>query len=226
MNIHDLMTDDLGKVGEFAAACDELIDSRYILAEGKIIKILQTVAISNVLQRIICGALKGFDYGETARKWSDGSIAPPLPQKEHIALVFCVLADIDNRAIYLNDFLRKFFWDGDINSAYAAFCMKLVEPFKRYVCGALSQARSRDSEIRRDFSALQRKAMDLAEALEASSKLSRKEKDEYIFLCDALVDNARRDMAAARSTANSLGRKISDFPEFAPFLASVVRELG
>lgn len=140
MNIKDLMTDSVSKVAEFEAACDDMINSRYILAESKIIKILQTVALSTVLQRIIGGALKGFNYIATASSWYDGEIKMPESEKEQIALTFCILADIDNGKIYLNDFLRKFFWDGDINSAYETFNATLIEPFKNFVVGALSQA--------------------------------------------------------------------------------------
>lgn len=109
MDIRELMTDDLGKVKEFAAYCDEMINSRYILAEGKIIKILQTVATSTVLQRVIGDALKGFDYSAAAADWSAGKIKPPFAEKHHVALLFCILADVDSRKIYLSDFLRKFF---------------------------------------------------------------------------------------------------------------------
>ena len=140
MNIYDLMTDDLGKVKEFEAACEDMLNSRYILADSKIIKILQTVALSTVLQSIIGGALKGFDYAATARKWGDNDAKPPETEKDHVALVFCILADLDNHRIYLNDFLRSFFWNGDINSAYSAFCNAFVAPFEHYVVGALSQA--------------------------------------------------------------------------------------
>ena len=140
MNIKDLMTDSVSKVAEFEAACDDMINSRYILAESKIIKILQTVALSTVLQRIIGGALKGFNYIATASSWYDGGIKMPESEKEQVALTFCILADIDNGKIYLNDFLRKFFWDGDINSAYETFNTTLIEPFKNFVVGALSQA--------------------------------------------------------------------------------------
>ncbi len=140
MNIYDLMTDDLGKVKEFEAACEDMLNSRYILADSKIIRILQTVALSTVLQSIIGGALKGFDYAATAREWGNGKMKMPSTEKDHVALVFCVLADLDGHKINFNDFLKSFFWNGDINMAYATFCSSMVAPFKRYVVGALAQA--------------------------------------------------------------------------------------
>ncbi|MCH5164233.1 MAG: hypothetical protein J1F36_04375 [Clostridiales bacterium] len=157
MNIKDLMTDSVSKVAEFEVACDDMINSRYILAESKIIKIMQTVALSTVLQRIISGALKGFNYIETASSWYEGGIKMPESEKDQVALTFCILADIDNGKIYLNDFLRKFFWDGDINSAYETFNATLIEPFKNFVVGALSQAQEQYEEDQ-PITRLERKA--------------------------------------------------------------------
>ena len=91
MNIYDLMTDDLSKVKEFEAACEDMVNSRYILADSKIIRILQNVAISTVLQKIIGGALKGFDYAATAREWGSGDKKLPSSEKDHVALVFVFL---------------------------------------------------------------------------------------------------------------------------------------
>ncbi len=146
MNIYDLMTDDLEKVKEFEAACEDMLNSRYILADSKIIRILQTVALSTVLQSIIGGALKGFDYAATAREWGNGKMKMPSTEKDYVALVFCVLADLDSHKINFNDFLKSFFWNGDINMAYATFCSSMVAPFKRYVVGALAQARGEEPQ--------------------------------------------------------------------------------
>lgn len=223
MNIKDLMTDDLGKVAEFEAACDDMINSRYILAESKIIKIMQTVALSTVLQRIIGDALNGFDYAAAAREWQNGGIKMPADEKDFVALVFCILADVDNRRIFLSDFLRKFFWNGDINSAYASFCASMITPFKTFVASAPSHVKRADSSV---GSLLERKAMNLAAAIEKYEGFERQEKDEYIFMCDSIADKARTDVTGARALAIGLKRLMGSVPELAPLVDGIVVELG
>ncbi|MBR2967486.1 MAG: hypothetical protein IKC35_01750 [Clostridia bacterium] len=224
MNIKELMTDDYGKVHEFAGFCDEMISSRYILAEGKIIKILQTVAISTVLQRTISAALKGFDYEGTARDLSLGKIKPPLNEKNHVALVFCVLADIDSRKIFLSDFLRKFFWDGDINSSYASFVSSMLVPFKNFVVSAIMQNAQMD-DVSVNFDRIERRVMDLADAIDKSGNLTTSQKEEYIFLCDNIAHKARTDIENARALAIGI-KSLTAMPDLAPFVANLLSELG
>ena len=224
MNIKELMTDDYGKVDEFASFCDELISSRYILAEGKIIKILQMVAVSTVLQRVIGAALKGFDYEGTARELSLGKIKLPLSEKNHVALVFCVLADIDSRKILLSDFLRKFFWEGDINSSYAAFVATTIVPFKNYVVGAIMQNAQMD-DVTVNYSRIERRAMDLADAIDKNGSLTTSQKEEYIFLCDNIATKARADIENARALALGI-KNLTTMSDLAPFVANLLGELG
>lgn len=235
MNIQDLMTDDLNKVSEFEAACDDMVNSKYILAEDRIIKILKTVALSTVLQQIISGALKGFDYGAAAREClSEGKLRPST-EKSHVALVFCILADIDNHKIYLNDFLRKFFWDGDINSAYTAFCNTLIVPFKNYVTRVINQAQPAEFSPDEPYygsttenekgALLERKAMNLASAISTYQGYSQQQKDDYIFMCDNIASTGKVDITGARALAIGLKRLIGEVPELAPLMEEVVGEL-
>lgn len=243
MNIQDLMTDDLSKVAQFEAACNDMIDARYILAEDRIIKIMHTVALSRVLQRIITGALKGFDYGAAARNCFNNGGFNPASEKDHVALVFCILADIDNHKIYLNDFLREFFWEGEINASYASFCATLIAPFRDYVTGALKQAQGNAYEQPKDQSCdwipeqsneiyesqpskLERKAMDLVNAIENYNGFSQLEKEEYIFMCDSIATKGRDDISGARALAIGLKRLVGSVPEIAPFMEDVIGELG
>ncbi|MBE5731093.1 MAG: hypothetical protein E7350_04005 [Clostridiales bacterium] len=230
MNIKDLMTDDISKVDEFSAYLDEMINSRYILAEGKIIKILQTVATSTVLQQIIASALKGFDYGMAARDYNAGKIRPPFAPKEHVAFVFCILADIDSHKISLNDFLRRFFWggdvaawNGDINTAYASFCKALLVPFKQYVVEAISDKKK--SEVcTANYENVERQAMELADAIEKYSAMLQSEKEEYIFLCDHVAAKARTDISGARALAFGL-KRLAAQPNLMPYVTALLNEL-
>lgn len=223
MSIQEFMTDDLSKVAEFEAACNEMIGLRYILAEGKIIKILQIVATSTVLQRIIGTALKGFDYAEVARQWNGGSVKPPVSEKDQVAFAFCVLADIDSHKIVLSDFLRKFFWNGDINSSFADFCVTLIEPFKNYVVGALNRVNEKSESVKVD---IETKAMKLADAIDSYNGFSQTDKEEYIFMCDNIASKAKDDLSGARALAVALKKLVGDIPEIEPAVADIIGELG
>lgn len=196
MDIKELMTDDLSMVTEFEEACNDMASCRYILADGKIIKILQTIALSNVLQSVIGGALKGFDYAETARSWQGGFVEPTT-EKDHVALTMCILSDIDNGKIILSDFLRRFFWEDNINTAYTAFCNKLIEPFKRCVVEAAVRAT-------KDFSNVEQLAKSIAEGIERM-EMDFNDKTELILLCDSAA-KARLNLTEARNSAAMLAR--------------------
>lgn len=221
MNIQDLMTDDLNKVIEFEAACDDMVNSKYLLAEDRIIKILKTVALSTVLQEVISSALKGFDYGAAARECISEGKFKLSTEKSHVALVFCILADIDNHKIYLNDFLRKFFWDGDINSAYDAFCKTLIIPFKNYVAGAFTKAQPAEFSPDERTALLERKTMNLASAISNYQGFSSTDKEEYIFMCDNIATTGKVDISGARALAIGLKKLIGTVPELASLMEEV-----
>lgn len=194
MDIKELMTDDIGMVTEFEEACNDMESCRYILADGKIIKILQIIALSNVLQNVIGGALKGFNYAETARTWQGGFVEPAT-EKDHVAITVCILSDIDNGKIILSDFLRRFFWVDNINTSYSAFCGKLIEPFKRYVVDAAMRAT-------KDFSNVEQIAQAIAAKVEQMD-LDFSDKTELILLCDGAA-KARLNVSEARNSAMAL----------------------
>lgn len=217
MEIKELMTDDFSLVNEFEEACNEMLSCRYILAEARVIKILQTIAISNVLQNVIGGALKGFDYLATARTWSDnGKFIEPSSEKEYVALTMCILADVDSGKIVLSDFLRQFFWDGSINDAYIAFCNMLVEPFKRYVVDAAMRAT-------KDFSSVEELAQAIADGIDRMD-LDFADKSDRLLLCDSAA-KARLDVEEAKESAAKLGQMLMG-TELEPLVNELIAALN
>lgn len=221
MDIRDFTTDDFGKVNEFEAACDEMITCRYILAEGKIIKILQVIATSTILQSVIGGALKGFDYGATARSWREGGFIPPASEKDYVALVTCILSDIDNRKIFLNDFLRRFFRNENINLSYEAFCNTLIAPFKRYVLAACGVRN--DGAIGAE---IEQKAIGLASAIEKSEDIAPSDKEKIVFMCDAVISKSRTDVLAAKAYVSELKRLLGGDAALSAYVSDLAKEFG
>lgn len=144
-SITELMSDNPEKLNEFSQACDELVATRYILAESKLTKVLKVIATSKLIYDMFDKNLKGFDYKGTAKKCmtlSNGtnrSIVLPEDNVAKLNFVFCLLVDIENHNIYFNDFLREFYFtSNDINIAFDEFCREIIIPFKETLLSAFN----------------------------------------------------------------------------------------
>ena len=141
--IYDLMSPNPKKIDEFKSACDNLLNSQYILAEGRISLVLEAIASSQTLYNLFDEVLKGFDYKATAKEHSTGREfrLPDTPEKI-AALIFCVLLDMDKRVILLEDFL-PFFYASDLNVAYENFLARIILPFRTAVLHLLTEREKR-----------------------------------------------------------------------------------
>lgn len=121
-------------IENFDSATDELINSKYILADGKVSAVLKTVAQSRILYELFEYVTDGFDYHaaksvcfvETGGKFK-------LPQKEEdlLALVFLLLMEIDAKREDLIDFCTKYFPSSEgLQKSYNEFASQVLVPFK------------------------------------------------------------------------------------------------
>lgn len=123
----------------FNRACDDVIQSRYIIAEGKIALLLQTIAANKYLYEFFKNAVDGFDfrYEYTRSQIPDGrrnSLVLPSNPVKLTAYVFCLLMDFDTRRILLRDFLHEFFYSElGANVEYERFVIDIMVPFKHSV---------------------------------------------------------------------------------------------
>lgn len=133
------MTDSAESFEEFLTACDDLINSKYILAEGKISALLQKIAISKPTYALFETALKGFDFNyefkQAKRRTANGgeTVVMPLSARKTAALVFCLLLDFDTRRYPLRNFLHAFFYSDNPNWEYSAFVKDVLVPFREAV---------------------------------------------------------------------------------------------
>ncbi len=194
-NLYDIMSDNYGLVNEFGGLLSEMSKTRYILAEKKINNILKVVAYSTVLYEFFGKALKGFDYEREVRscRTTDNRLVMPSDKKKLVALVFCLLNDIDTKNIYLNDFLRQFYrGEKDINIAYKIFCHEVIEPFLS-ACEELLQTGidsyvSEESSV--DFTAT---VTTVVADVNADPALTVKQKEDIIFMLDKLGSLIRKE---------------------------------
>lgn len=127
----------------FLERADELIDSKYILADVKLANFLKAIASSDTLLALFKNCLINFDYEEAKKKYlvksqhlsSDkGEFILPPSSRELLAFIFNVLVDIDAKRIDLNEYLNKYFFvDGSNSSSYDAFINAMIKPFKNSV---------------------------------------------------------------------------------------------
>ena len=127
----------------FILKADELIDSKYIIADVKIVGLLKAIAASDTLVAIFKNCLTGFDYPSAQSKYlvkskylaeGKGEFVLPPSSRELLAFVFSVLADIDAKRIDFPQFINKYFYeDGSFSAGYSAFLNSMIKPFKNSV---------------------------------------------------------------------------------------------
>ncbi|MBQ3493469.1 MAG: hypothetical protein IJA88_05105 [Clostridia bacterium] len=127
----------------FLERADELIDSKYILADVKLANFLKSIASSSTLLALFQNCLTDFDYEGACKKYlvksqnftaDKGEFIMPPNSRELLAFIFNILVDIDSKRINLNEFLNRYFFiDGSCSSSYDAFITAMVKPFKNSV---------------------------------------------------------------------------------------------
>lgn len=128
------------EVQNFLNACDELINCKFLVAEYKITKLLQSIAGSSDICSLISECLQSYnrdrEFARTYIQDGHGEFVCVMPTEEYkiVALVFCTLADIDNKKIDFTDFIKRFF--GNSENPYQAFIETMIIPFKSLISEA------------------------------------------------------------------------------------------
>ncbi len=127
----------------FLEKCDDLVGSKYILADIKIASLLKAIASSDTLLALFKNCLDGFDYEEAKKKYlvtsqylsaDKGEFILPPNSRELLAFILTILVDVDAKRIDLGEFLEKYFYeDGSCFSEYTAFINTVVKPFRNTI---------------------------------------------------------------------------------------------
>ena len=126
----------------FIARADELIASKYILADVKIVNLLKAIAQSDTIVALFKNCLQDFDYYKANKEYlvkssiadGKGEFITPPSSKELLAFIFNVLMDIDSGKIKLAEFIDVYFYeDGSMYSGYQAFLKAMIVPFKNSI---------------------------------------------------------------------------------------------
>lgn len=123
----------------FNDACDELRTAKYIIAGGKISKLMLTIASSQPLFKLFDAITKGYNFipeFEKAKFRDENGflyLKPPAKAKELLCFTFCLLFAIDTNKIELKSLLTSFYSSSDANIEFSKFATELITPFQNSV---------------------------------------------------------------------------------------------
>lgn len=129
----------------FNDACDDMRQSKYIIAGGKISRLLISIAGSLPLYKTFESLVSGYNFIAALEKAKvrDQNGTPylklPSAPKDQICFVFCLLYALDTSKIELKSLLSSFFKHNDSpNIEFSRFCDELIIPFQKNVNGLLT----------------------------------------------------------------------------------------
>lgn len=188
----------------FLHRCDEVMQSKFILAESKISELLKAIATSDLLYAFFRDITKDFDYAAAQAKYMNYAPYGSSKQKkllfpddslEKLAFIFCLLVDIDKKTLDLNWFLQEYFYeDGSFYEAFYSFCNQVIKPFRNDVKGLFhggvapvsKEAAGEISEKYRHLAQIAKKERETVYAARISDEI----KVEAMLLLNALVKSA------------------------------------
>jgi len=169
----------------FLERCDELIDSKYIIADIKLANMLKAVASSETLLALFKNCLVDFDYEQAQKKYlvkspylsaDKGEFVLPPNSREILAFIFSLLVEIDAKNIDLSTFINKYFYaHGSFSSGYDAFITGMIKPFKNTVKMIVESVL--DGKIQDPIEALIEQEKRLERESQEKEEQARKEKE-------------------------------------------------
>lgn len=133
-----ISTKALVGLSDFTSSCEEFTSGKFIFAINKITKILKSISNCNELYDLFAECLKDFNYSKELSHAKQklptkkGEFIIPQDDKTLIALVFCMLVDIEEGKIDLKALVDDYFYDGE-HDEFVNFANALILPFKNAV---------------------------------------------------------------------------------------------
>jgi hypothetical protein len=133
--VNPISNQELELIRHFENNCNEMINGKFILADIKIAKILKSIAVSKAIYSYLAECLLNFDFVKEFDKakgieFSSAYFRMPEEDYKKVALVFCLLVEIDNKKLDFYDFVNKYFKTNNEGDEYALFTRTMLIPFR------------------------------------------------------------------------------------------------
>ena len=222
MSEHRFSTHKPEDLAGFKAAADELMSSKYILAEKRISDLLKTIATNSELLDLFRTALSGYNYSVEGKP----KLVLPKNQARKIAYIFCLLMEFDTGKRSLKDFLDTYYYMPQPNASLALWTKDMITVFKDvteylYVNGI--ETLLDNEEI--DYS-LRRQVGEILENMNAllvrsSSVGADTKRDLFVILSaveNSLTPNKADVLKALIIGLEHVARETEIYQSFAPYL--------
>ena len=183
------------KLKNFFASVNEMIGGRFILSDVKVAKVLKNIASSEVLYNLFARCLVNFNYeqefsrAKVSNRANGGFFTLPDEEDKIVALVFCMLLEIDNQKLNLQSFVTENFFSADgYNISYSNFSLSVLVPFKTCVMNLLGVDEEGES-VTKDFEELQENQTSIDDFLEEEEEAEIE--DETLHATKILFSNMR-----------------------------------
>ncbi len=214
--MENLTSEQVGEVKRFISSCDDMINGKFILADIKILKILNMIAGSEPLYKYIQHCMIDFnferEYGKAAVKnrINGTTFVPPSEHEKLVAMVFCLLVEFDKKHLDFYTFISENFATLTPGGEYNLFAKTLLVPFRDIIAnhfGLLNQEQVQtsfetpkeqveeqpeqpqeveDDEQEKIWEDLAILADSLINTIMMDRKIKQGEKDNYIYILKSI----------------------------------------
>lgn len=149
--MENLTNEQVAEIKGFISSCDDMVNGKFILADIKILKILNMIAHSEPLYKYIQQCLIDFnferEYGKASVKnrINGSTFVPPSEHDKLVAMVFCLLVEFDKKHLDFYSFISENFPTLTPGGEYNLFAKTLLVPFRDVIAnhfGLLGQPQS------------------------------------------------------------------------------------
>ena len=136
--------EEYAKICSLIASCNDIINGKFILAYNKISALLKNLTASKDVYNLLASHLNNFDFEREfsraqlrSAKEKTKFVLPETPDKI-LPFVFCVLVNINNHTIDLDQFISEFFTSETNNHAeeFQRFANEVILPFRNLIAKA------------------------------------------------------------------------------------------
>lgn len=134
--MEQISNQELSKIQAFIDSCDEMINGKFILADIKILKILNMIASSEPLYRYIQECMIDFNFereynrSQVKNRINNSNFTPPENKNDLVAMVFALLVEFDKKHIDFYSFINTNFATLTKGGEYENFAKTLLVPFR------------------------------------------------------------------------------------------------